>query len=158
MFRAYYHNQAAYQEKIKSGIYFTGDLAWMDEEGYVWYISRSDDVINSAGHLVGPFEVESALLEIEEIIDVAVIGAPDPLLHEKVVAFVTLRKGIEWTRELELKCRIYVSTQVSTVATPAEFIIYDRIPKNKSGKILRRVLKAVYQGNNPGDLSTMEET
>ncbi len=158
MFRTYYHNQDAYNAKFKGTLYFTGDLAWMDPDGYVWYISRSDDVINSAGHLVGPFEVESALLEIEEIIDVAVIGAPDALLHEKVVAFVTLRKGIEWSRELELKCRIYVSTQVSTVATPAEFIVYDRIPKNKSGKILRRVLKAIYQGNNPGDLSTLEET
>jgi len=153
MFRTYYQNEAAYKEKFKDGIYFTGDLAWKDEDGYVWYISRSDDVINSAGHLVGPFEIESALLEIEEIADVAVAGVPDPFLHEKIIAFICLRKGIEWSRELELKCRIYVSNQVSTVAIPAEFVILDRIPKNQSGKILRRVLKAVYQGNNPGDLS-----
>jgi acetyl-CoA synthetase len=157
MFRTYYHRQDDYTEKFRGGIYFTGDLAWIDDDGYVWYISRSDDVINSAGHLVGPFEIESALLEIEEIIDVAVIGVPDPYLHEKIVAFISLRKGVEWSRELELKCRIYVANQVSTVATPAEFILHDHIPKNQSGKILRRVLKAVYQGNNPGDLSTMEQ-
>jgi acetyl-CoA synthetase len=157
LFRTYYHNQDAYKEKFKGGVYFTGDLAWIDQDGYVWYISRSDDVINSAGHLVGPFEIESALLEIEEITDVAVIGVPDPLLHEKIVAFICLRKGVEWSREVELKCRVYVANQVSTVATPAEFKILESIPKNQSGKILRRVLKAVYQGNNPGDLSTMEQ-
>jgi acetyl-CoA synthetase len=157
MFRTYFRNEDSYNEKFKDGIYFTGDLAWIDEDGYVWYVSRSDDVINSAGHLVGPFEIESALLEMEEIIDVAVIGVPDPFLHEKVVAFITLHKGVEWSRELELKCRIYVANQVSTVATPAEFIIHNQIPKNQSGKILRRVLKAIYQGINPGDLSTMEQ-
>jgi len=105
---------------------------------------------------VGPFEVESALLEIEEIVDVAVIGADDPILHKRIIAFVKLRNDQSWTRELELKCRIYVSNKVSTAAIPAEFHVIDRIPKNQSGKILRRVLKAIYEGKDPGDLSTME--
>lgn len=156
MFRTYYHKEDAYAEKFQGEIYITGDLAYKDEDGYFWYVSRSDDVINTAGHLVGPFEVESALLEIDEIADVAVIGADDPLIHKKIIAFVVLRSNLEWNRALELKCRIYVSNKVSTVATPAEFRVIDRIPKNQSGKILRRVLRAVYEGKDPGDLSTME--
>lgn len=156
MFRGYFRNELAYAEKFNGDIYITGDLAWRDEEGYFWYVSRADDVINTAGHLVGPFEVESALLEIDEIVDVAVIGADDPLLHKKIIAFVKLREDQAWSREVELKCRIYVSNKVSTTAIPAEFHVIDHIPKNQSGKILRRVLKAIYEGKDPGDLSTME--
>ncbi len=156
MFRNYYRKESAYQEKFNGDYYITGDLAKKDSDGYFWYISRADDVINTAGHLVGPFEVESALLEIEEVVDVAVVGADDPMLHQKIVAFIKIRDDSEWSRNLELKCRIYVSNKVSTTAIPAEFIIVDKIPKNQSGKILRRVLKAQYEGKDPGDLSTME--
>jgi acetyl-CoA synthetase len=156
MFRTYFHNEEAYSSKFRGEFYITGDLAYQDDEGYFWYVSRSDDVINTAGHLVGPFEVESALLEIEEIGDAAVIGVDDPLLHKKIVAFVVLPENIKWDRALELKCRIYISNKVSTVATPAEFIVTDKIPKNQSGKILRRVLRALYEGEDPGDVSTME--
>ena len=156
MFRTYFNNDGAYKSKFNGDIYITGDIAYKDEDGFIWYVSRSDDVINTAGHLVGPFEVESALLEIEEIVDVAVIGAADPILHQKIVAFVTMRKGVEWSRELELKCRVHVSNSVSTSAIPAEFHLIEKVPKNQSGKILRRVLKAIYEGKDPGDLSTME--
>ena len=156
MFRAYYKNEDAYADKFRGEYYITGDLAYQDGEGYFWYVSRSDDVINTAGHLVGPFEVESALLEIEEIGDVAVIGVDDPLLHKKIIAFVVLKNNVTWERSLELKCRIFISNKVSTVATPAEFIPVEKIPKNQSGKILRRVLRAIYEGTDPGDLSTME--
>jgi acetyl-CoA synthetase len=156
MFRTYFHNDAAYADKFKGEYYITGDLAYQDEEGYFWYVSRSDDVINTAGHLVGPFEVESALLEIDEIGDAAVIGVDDPLLHKKIIAFIVLPDDVVWNKSLELKCRIYISNKVSTVATPAEFIITDRIPKNQSGKILRRVLRAHFEGTDPGDISTME--
>lgn len=156
MFRTYYRREDAYQSKFRGELYVTGDVAYKDEDGYVWYVSRSDDVINTAGHLVGPFEVESALLELEDIVDVAVIGAADPILHQKIVAFVTLRKGVEWSRELELKCRVHVSNAVSTSAIPSEFHVIEKVPKNQSGKILRRVLKAIYEGKDPGDLSTME--
>lgn len=157
MFRTYINKEELYQAKFADIAYITGDLAYKDEDGYFWYISRSDDVINTAGHLVGPFEVESALLEIEDIADVAVIGVPDPTLYEKIIAFICLKKGTEWSPELELKCRVNISNKVSTMATPQEYHIVDKIPKNKSGKILRRVLKARYEGKDPGDLSTMEE-
>ncbi len=156
MFRAYFRKEPAYNEKFVNGIYITGDLAKKDVDGYVWYISRADDVINSAGHLVGPFEVESALLEIEEIVDVAVIGVFDPILYQKIIAFLTLKNGINWSKELELKCRLYIQNKVSSTAIPAEFHLIDKIPKNQSGKILRRVLKASYEGTDLGDLSTME--
>ncbi|MCJ7696169.1 MAG: AMP-binding protein, partial [Anaerolineaceae bacterium] len=114
MYRTYFRRESAYQEKFRDNLYVTGDLAKKDEQGYIWYISRSDDVINTGGHLVGPFEVESALLEVEEIGDVAVIGAHDPILHQKIVAFIVLRDGILWNRVLELKCRMHVSDKVST--------------------------------------------
>jgi len=156
MFRAYYRKATAYENKFKGDYYVTGDLAYQDKDGYFWYVSRSDDVINTAGHLVGPFEVESALLEIDEIGDAAVIGVDDPLLHKKIVAFVVLPEGVTWDRKLELKCRIYISNKVSTVAIPSDFVITDKIPKNQSGKILRRVLRAIYEGEDPGDVSTME--
>ena len=139
MFRTYINKEDLYREKFNGDSYISGDLAYRDEEGYFWYVSRSDDVINTAGHLVGPFEVESALLEIEEVVDVAVIGVPDPILHEKIIAFLCLKKGCEWSRTLELKCRVNISNKVSTTATPQEYHLVDRIPKNKSGKILRRV-------------------
>ncbi len=157
MFRTYLHKQDLYDEKFRGSHYVTGDLAWQDEDDYFWYVSRSDDVINTGGHLVGPFEVESALLEMNEVADVAVIGAPDPMLHQKIVAFVRLKNGLEWSRALELKCRVQVSNRVSTSATPQEFLVVGSIPKNKSGKILRRVLKAQYEGKDPGDISTMED-
>jgi acetyl-CoA synthetase len=156
MFRTYFHKEKAYAEKFRGEFYITGDLAYQDEDGYFWYVSRSDDVINTAGHLVGPFEVESALLEIEEIGDAAVIGVDDPLLHKKIVAFVVLPEDVTWDRALELKCRIYISNKVSTVAIPSDFVVTDKIPKNQSGKILRRVLRAIYEGEDPGDISTME--
>lgn len=156
MFRTYFNNDPAYREKFNGQYYITGDLAKKDQDGYIWYISRADDVINIGGHLVGPFEVESALLEMDEIGDVAVIGASDPILYQKIVAYIVLREGVQWTRQLELKWRIHISNQVSTVAIPSEFCQTDQIPKNQSGKILRRVLKALYEGNDPGDLSTME--
>jgi len=157
MFRTYINKDDLYNEKFHGDSYISGDLAYKDEDGYFWYVSRSDDVINTAGHLVGPFEVETTLLEIEEINDVAVIGVPDPILHEKIIAFICINDGEKWSRKLELKCRVNISNKVSTTATPQEYIIVDQIPKNKSGKILRRVLKARYEGKDPGDLSTLEE-
>ena len=157
MFSTYLNNREAYESKFKNGFYYSGDTAYTDEEGYYWFTGRSDDVINTAGHLISPFEIESVLLEIPEIAESGVIGAPDDLLFEKVVAFVALKEQCEWTRDLELKIRIKVSNKVSTIATPQEIIVVDSVPKNKSGKIMRRVLKAIYKGEDPGDLSTMED-
>jgi acetyl-CoA synthetase len=157
MFVAYLNKESQYASRFKNGYYDTGDMAYQDAEGYFWFVGRSDDVINTAGHLVGPFEVESALLEIDEVAEAGVIAAPDEMLYEKVIAFVHLRPNVAWSRELELKLRLQVSNRVSSVATPQEFRVVDAIPKNKSGKIMRRVLKALYTGTDAGDLSTMEE-
>jgi acetyl-CoA synthetase len=156
MFVTYWNNDAAYREKFSNGFYYTGDIAYRDQEGYYWFLGRNDDVVNTAGHLVSPFEVESALLEIGELAESAVIGAPDDLLFEKVVAFVRLHDHVAPGPDLELKIRLHVSKKVSTVATPQEIIFCDSIPKNKSGKIMRRVLKARYLGCDPGDTSTLE--
>jgi acetyl-CoA synthetase len=157
MFIGYLNNASAYDSKFRNGWYYTGDTAVRDGDGYFWFKGRSDDVINTAGHLISPFEVESALLEIEEVAESGVIGAPDELLYEKVVAFIHLHRQHAWTRELELKIRLHVSNRASSIATPQEIIIVDRVPKNKSGKIMRRVLKARYLGQDAGDLSTLEE-
>ena len=157
MFIDYLNNTAAYREKFINGHYFTGDTAYKDSDGYYWFQGRSDDVINTGGHLVSPFEIESALLEFPEVAESGAIGAPDEVLFEKVVAFVNLHQGVEPSRELEIKLRLYISNRVSSVATPQELIFVDKIPKNKSGKIMRRVLKARYLGQDEGDLSTLEE-
>ncbi len=157
MFVTYLHNEQAYAQRFRGGWYYTGDMAYRDEDGHFWFVGRSDDVINTAGHLVSPFEVESCLLEVEGIAESGVIGAPDELLFEKVVAFVSLKPGREWNRELELKVRLHVSNRLSSTATPQDIRIVESIPKTKSGKIMRRVLKAWYLGEDPGDMSTLEE-
>jgi acetyl-CoA synthetase len=157
MFVTYLNNHMAYQKKFIDGKYFTGDIAVKDQDGYYWFKGRSDDVINTGGHLISPFEVESALLELQEVAESGVIGAFDNILFEKVVAFVHLNKGFTPSLELQLKIRLYISNKVSTLATPQEIIFCDFIPKNKSGKIMRRVLKARYLGQDLGDTSTLDE-
>ncbi len=157
MFVTYLNNKSAYDSKIKNGYYYTGDTAVRDDDGFYWFKGRSDDVINTAGHLISPFEVESALLEVEEVAESGVIGAPDELLYEKVVAFVHLHKQFTWSKELEVKIRLHVSNRASSIATPQEIIIVESVPKNKSGKIMRRVLKARYLGLDEGDISTLED-
>jgi acetyl-CoA synthetase len=156
MFTSYLNNASAYASKFRDGWYYTGDTARRDADGYFWFMGRSDDVINTAGHLISPFEVESALLEIEEVAESGVIGVPDELLFEKVVAFVHLHERFSAGKDLELKIRLYVSNRASSIATPQEIVFCDGIPKNKSGKVMRRLLKARYLGEDPGDTSTLE--
>lgn len=157
MFKTYLNNEEVYKKKFKNEYYYSGDLAYKDEEGYYWFVSRNDDIINTAGHLISPFEIESALLEIPEIAESGVIGAPDEILFEKVIAYIRLKDKNAWTDNLELDIRLRLSNKLSSIATPQEIKVIDEIPKNKSGKIMRRVLKAWYMGTNPGDISTMEE-
>ncbi len=157
MFITYLSNDTAYSSKFKKGWYHTGDMAWRDKDGYYWFLGRSDDVINTSGHLVSPFEVESALLELPEIVESGVIGAPDELLFEKVVAFVNFHPGVDFTPEMELNIRLHIANRLSSVAIPQEVIQVESVPKNKSGKIMRRVLKARYLGQDVGDISTLEE-
>jgi acetyl-CoA synthetase len=157
MFVTYLNNEGAYASKFRDGWYYTGDTAFRDADGYYWFMGRSDDVINTAGHLVSPFEVESALLELEEIAESGVVGVPDELLFEKVVAFIVLHNGYEYDINLELKIRLHISNKVSSIATPQDIRVVERVPKNKSGKIMRRVLKAGYLGQDAGDISTLED-
>jgi acetyl-CoA synthetase len=157
MFRDYLNRTDTYRAKFTGELYDSGDLAWQDEDGYVWFAARNDDVINTSGHLVSPFEVESAALELPEVAESGAVGAPDPVLFEKIVLFVALRKGAQPSDELRMKIRLHVASRLSATATPQDVIILDRIPKNKSGKILRRVLRARYLGEDPGDLSTIED-
>jgi acetyl-CoA synthetase len=157
MFITYLNNKDIYKSKFKNGFYYTGDNASKDDKGYYWFSGRVDDIINTAGHLIGPFEVESALLEMEEIIDTAVIAAPDDLLFEKIVAFIKLKEKINYDSDLDLRIKLFVNKKVSSMAIPKEIIVVDKIPKNKSGKIMRRYLRAKYEGRDPGDISTMDE-
>jgi acetyl-CoA synthetase len=157
MFTTYLNNPAVYASRIKDGYYYTGDTAYRDSDGYYWFRGRSDDVINTAGHLISPFEIESSLIEVAEVAEAGVIGVPDELLFEKVIAYVSLHSQATYSRELELKIRLHVSNRLSSVATPHEIICVGSIPKNKSGKIMRRVLKARYLGTDAGDISTLED-
>lgn len=157
MFVTYLNNEQIYQQKFRNGWYFTGDAARIDADGYVWFLGRTDDVINTGGHLISPFEIESALLELPEVAESGAVGVPDEMLYEAVVVFVALHAGQELTPEVEMKIRLHLSNRVSTLATPHSVIACDSIPKNKSGKIMRRVLKARYLGQDEGDLSTLED-
>jgi acetyl-CoA synthetase len=157
MFSTYIKNPDVYKKKFFGEYYSSGDIAYKDNDGYIWFVGRNDDIINTAGHLVSPFEVESALLEIPEIIDVGVVGAPDDVLFEKVVAFIVLRGGLQMTPALDLKIKLHISKEVSSMASPREIINVTKIPKTKSGKIMRRLLKNQYLNLELGDTSTLEE-
>jgi acetyl-CoA synthetase len=156
MFIGYLNDDAAYRQKFRHDFYHSGDICRRDAAGFYWFTGRSDDVINTAGHLISPFEVESVLLEIEEVAESGVVGVPDELLFEKVVAFVHLHEHVVPTPELEIRIRLHVANKASSIATPQEIIFCEAIPKNRSGKIMRRVLKARYMGEAPGDTSTLE--
>lgn len=156
MMCTYLHNEDVYKNKFKDGYYYSGDLAYSDEDGYYWFVRRNDDVINTAGHLISPFEIESALLEVPEIAESGVIGAPDEILFEKVVAYIRLKDQFSWNDDLEMKIRLYLANKLSSIATPQEIKVINEIPKNKSGKIMRRVLKAWHEGKDPEDISTLD--
>jgi acetyl-CoA synthetase len=157
MFSNYINNSDIYQKKFFGEYYSSGDIAHQDEDGYVWFVGRNDDIINTAGHLVSPFEVESALLEIPEIVDAGVVAAPDDILYEKVLAFIVLRGEMKMTTALELRIKLHISKVESSIASPREIICTTKIPKTKSGKIMRRLLKNQYLNLELGDTSTLED-
>lgn len=156
MFVTYLNNEKVYKSKFKDNWYYTGDTAYQDDEGYFWFVGRSDDVINTSGHLISPFEVESALLEMDGISESAVVGVPDEILYEKVIVYVRLADGFTFDINLEMKIKLHISNRVSTFAAPQEVMAIAEIPKNKSGKIMRRVLKNKYLGVDLGDVSTLD--
>ena len=137
--------------------YICGDSAYIDEGGYFFFQGRVDDVINTAGERVGPFEVESKLIEHPAIAEAGVIGKPDSVRGEIIKAFVALKEGYSWTDELAKEVRDFVKLGLAAHAAPREFEVKDKLPKTRSGKIMRRVLKAWELGLPVGDLSTMED-
>ena len=157
MMRTYWNNEETYKTKFKDGWYLPGDRSTIDKDGYFWFVGRDDDVINTGGHLVSPFEVESALLEHEAIAESAVVAKPDEVNMEVVKAFVTLNKGFEASDELELKIMNFIRKKLSPLAMPQEIEYIDSLPKTRSGKIMRRLLHAQEWGEEIGDTSTLED-
>jgi acetyl-CoA synthetase len=156
MMRTYWNNEETYQKKFKNGWYLPGDRSSIDSEGYFWFIGRDDDVINTGGHLVSPFEVESALLEHEAVAESAVVSKPDFVNMEVVKAFVTLKSGFTASKELDLEIMNFVRKKLSPLAMPQEIEFVDSLPKTRSGKIMRRILHAKEWGLEIGDVSTLE--
>jgi len=134
----------------------TGDRARRDADGYFWFVGRADDVIKSAGHLIGPFEVESALMEHPAVAEAGVIGKPDPVIGETVKAFVSLKKGYEPSEALRKELLGHARSRLGPAVAPREIDFRDGVPKTRSGKIMRRLLKARELGLPEGDLSTLE--
>jgi len=156
MFRGYLHETERYRQCFAGGWYLTGDLAWRDDDGYFWFVGRADDVIKSAGHLIGPFEVESALLEHPAVAEAGVIGKPDPVIGEVVKAFVALKEGYHADEALRRELLGFARTRLGPAVAPREIDFRESVPKTRSGKIMRRLLKARELGLPEGDLSTLE--
>jgi acetyl-CoA synthetase len=157
MFRGYLDQEERYRKCFAEDWYFTGDLAKRDADGYFWFVGRADDVIKSAGHLIGPFEVESALMEHPAVAQAGVIGKPDPTLGELVKAFVELKPGNEWSEELRLSILGHARKRLGAAVAPKEIAFSKALPRTRSGKIMRRLLKARELGLPEGDTSTLEE-
>jgi len=155
MFRGYLGDEARYRERFAGGWYLTGDLARRDADGYFWFVGRADDVIKSAGHLIGPFEVESALLEHPAVAEAGVIGIPDPVVGELVKAFVSLNADYAPSDELRLELLGFARKRLGAAVAPKELDFRAELPTTQSGKIMRRLLKARELGLPEGDLSTL---
>ncbi|WP_328724527.1 acetate--CoA ligase [Streptomyces sp. NBC_00259] len=156
MFRGYLHDKERYEATFADGWYLTGDLARRDADGWYWFVGRADDVIKSAGHLIGPFEVESALMEHPSVVEAGVIGRPDPVAGNIVKAFVSLRPGIEPSPELERELLAFSRRRLGPAVAPREIAFDQNLPKTRSGKVMRRLLRARELGLPTGDLSTLE--
>jgi acetyl-CoA synthetase len=156
MMRGYLHEESRYRKCFADGWYLTGDLAMRDEEGYFWFVGRADDVIKSMGHLIGPFEVESALMEHPAVAEAGVIGKPDPVAGEIVKAFVALKPGHAPSEALRRELLGHARKRLGAVVAPKEIDFRAGLPRTRSGKILRRLLRARELGLPEGDLSTLE--
>ncbi|MCC6780715.1 MAG: acetate--CoA ligase [Hyphomicrobiales bacterium] len=156
MMRAYLDEDERYRKCFADGWYLTGDLAMRDEDGYYWFVGRADDVIKSAGHLIGPFEVESALMEHAAVAEAGVIGIPDPTAGETVKAFVALKNGIEPSDALRKELLGHARARLGPAVAPKDIAFRKNLPKTRSGKVMRRLLKARELGLPEGDLSTLE--
>ncbi len=157
MFRGYLNAEDRYRKSFTDGLYLTGDLAKRDADGYFWFVGRKDDVIKSAGHLIGPFEVESALTDHPAVAEAAVIGIPDPTVGEMVKAFVTLKNGVVGDEDLRLQLLGHARKRLGATVAPKEIEFVEALPHTSSGKIMRRLLKARELGLPEGDVSTVEQ-
>jgi len=157
MFRSYWNEPARYHKCFADGFYLTGDLAQRDVDGYFWFVGRKDDVIKTSGHLIGPFEVESILMEHKAVAEAGVIGKPDPVALEVVKAFVSLRHGYEPSESLRSELLGFARARLGAAVAPKEIDFLPSLPKTQSGKILRRLLKARELGLPEGDISTLEK-
>jgi acetyl-CoA synthetase len=153
--RGYWNNEAGFKAKFKNGWYLCGDRASIDPDGYFWFMGRDDDVINTGGHLVGPFEVESALLGCPAVAESAAVAKPDPINMEVVKAYVTLKRGFQPSDDLELEIMNKIRKRLSPLAMPQEIEFVDSLPKTRSGKIVRRILRCKEFHEPVGDLSTI---
>ncbi len=158
MLRGYLHNEARYRKCFAGEWYLSGDLARRDADGYFWFVGRADDVIKSAGHLIGPFEVESALMEHPAVAEAGVIGKPDETVGEVVKAFVSLKKGFEASDALRLELLGHARKKLGAAVAPKEIDFLPTLPRTRSGKIMRRLLKARELGLPEGDTSTLESS
>jgi len=156
MFRGYLGQEERYRKCFVDGWYLTGDLAKRDADGYYWFVGRADDVIKSAGHLIGPFEVESALMEHPAVAEAGVIGKPDPVVGEVVKAFVSLKKGFQESESLRSELLAHARKRLGAAVAPKEIAFAASLPRTRSGKIMRRLLKARELGLPEGDTSTLE--
>jgi acetyl-CoA synthetase len=156
MFRGYLNNEERYAKCFSGDWYLSGDLAKRDADGYFWFVGRADDVIKSAGHLIGPFEVESALMEHPAVAEAGVIGKPDPVVGEVVKAFVSLKEGFEDSEALRMELLGHARKRLGAAVAPKEIAVVASLPRTRSGKIMRRLLKARELGLPEGDLSTLE--
>ena len=156
MFRAYLNNEERYRKCFVGDWYLTGDLAKCDADGYYWFVGRADDVIKSAGHLIGPFEVESALMEHPAVAEAGVIGKPDPVVGEVVKAFVSLKQGFVDSDALRMELLGHARKILGAAVAPKEIAVLPTLPRTRSGKIMRRLLKARELGLPEGDISTLE--
>ena len=158
MFRGYLNNEARYRRAFAGDWYLTGDLAMRDADGYFWFVGRADDVIKSAGHLIGPFEVESTLLEHPAVAEAGVIGMPDATMGEAVKAFVTLKPGFAASDKLRKDLLAHARKRLGPSVAPRAIDFRAQLPRTRSGKIMRRLLKARELGLPEGDTSTLEES
>jgi acetyl-CoA synthetase len=156
MFRGYLHDDERYRRCFAGGWYLTGDIARRDEDGWLWFVGRADDVIKTAGHLIGPFEVESVLMAHPAVVEAGVIGVPDPVAGEIVKAFVCLHAGYAPTDELGLELIGFARSKLGAAVAPRQIAFDQHLPHTRSGKVMRRLLKARELGLPEGDLSTLE--
>jgi acetyl-CoA synthetase len=156
MFRGYLNNEARYRKSFAGEWYLSGDLARRDEDGCFWFVGRADDVIKSAGHLIGPFEVESVLMEHPAVAEAGVIGKPDPVAGEVIKAFVGLKNGYEPGEEIQRSILAHARKRLGAAVAPKEIAFVPVLPRTRSGKIMRRLLKARELGLPEGDTSTLE--